>query len=58
MDDERLAVRDDTAQIINGFNQITRGDLVELKSLKSPPDVVVNVLGAFFQVFGTDGTWI
>lgn len=50
-------MRDETAQIITGFNQITRADLVELKSLKAPPEVVINVLGAFFQVFGTDGTW-
>lgn len=48
MEDEQLAVRDETTQIMTGFNRITRADLVELKSLKAPPDVVVNVLGAFF----------
>lgn len=48
MEDEKLAVRDETAEIMDGFNLITRGNLVELKSLKAPPDVVINVLGAFF----------
>ena len=32
-------------------------DLVELKSLNNPPDVVINVLSAFFSVFNKNPNW-
>ena len=32
-------------------------DLVELKSLTKPPEVVINVLSAFFSVFSKNPNW-
>lgn len=37
--------------IIPGFRGINVKDLDELKRLHSPPEVIMNVLGAFFSVF-------
>jgi hypothetical protein len=36
---------------------LNAADLVELKSLTKPPEVVVNVLSAFFSVFGKNPNW-
>ena len=38
-------------QIIPGFKGIATKDLDELKHLNNPPEVIINVLSAFFSVF-------
>lgn len=49
--EERKKVLPQILQIIPGFKGITAKDLDELKRLNNPPEVIINVLSAFFSVF-------